>query len=99
MSRLYSVIAVGLAAAALASCAKSGVDGPIPPPELARAEPEEEGDIQEEEGNIIVTGGRIPRPNLEAPNPVTVVNADSVVVTGSSIARRHSMWMPTPPAH
>jgi Ca-activated chloride channel family protein len=50
MSRLHLTIAIGLAAAALASCGKSGVEELPPPSEIARAEQEDDA--------VIITGIR-----------------------------------------
>jgi Ca-activated chloride channel family protein len=81
MTRLHAAIAIGLAAAALASCAKSGVDPLSPPAELA---------AQAEPGNIVVTGSRadgdVAAPTgAEAAAPMAP--PPPVMITGSRIAQ------------
>jgi Ca-activated chloride channel family protein len=88
MSRLYQAITVGLAAAALASCAKSGAD-PSPLP----AGPAAASDASD--AQIMVTATRIPR-NADAAAATAGQPAESLapappppspaMVTGSSIA-------------
>jgi hypothetical protein len=49
-----------------------------------------------EAGDVVVTGTRIPRPNLESASPVTVVGGDNITVTGarspSAAPRRRGDW-------
>jgi Ca-activated chloride channel family protein len=67
MPRLQTVLAIGLAAGALAACAKSGVDQPAPPPALAAATPAENlaptppptADIAADASSVVVTGTKI----------------------------------------
>ncbi|MCZ8369848.1 MAG: TonB-dependent receptor [Porphyrobacter sp.] len=42
-----------------------------------------EAEAPEEARNIIVTGSRIARPDLDAPSPVTVVTAEQIALTGT----------------
>jgi Ca-activated chloride channel family protein len=88
MSRLPSAVAIGLAALALASCARSGVDSPAPPPDVsARAE----------DDSFLTTGSRIP----PAPPAAEAADARAIIVTGTSIASPHPryeppFWIPPP---
>jgi iron complex outermembrane recepter protein len=45
---------------------------------------DEETAAEDTGAGIIVTGSRIARPNLEAPSPVTVVNAEQIELTGTT---------------
>jgi Ca-activated chloride channel family protein len=76
MPRLHHVIAIGLAAAALASCARSGVDE-LPPSDLAREE--------QQEFDVHVSGLRVDQATgLPAPMVAAeAASADAMVVTGS----------------
>jgi Ca-activated chloride channel family protein len=83
MTRFNPALGVGLAALAFASCSKSGVE-PVPPAEPAAAaieptfEPAFEPAIDAgQDSQIVVTGSRIPRPNLESVSPVTVIGSHS----------------------
>jgi len=42
------------------------------------------GDAQPEQQAIVVTGSRIPQPNLESASPITVVNSQDVTLTGTT---------------
>ena len=79
MARLHSAIAIGLAVAALASCAKSGIDPLSSPPDVAAAAPTKQSE------ETAVNSGRVA---MEAPAPAPAT-LDSVVVTGSRIAGAH----------
>ncbi len=57
MSRLHKMMALALAAGALASCARSGVEQPNPPPAATEAE---------DNDAIVETSTRIPSPGLRA---------------------------------
>ncbi|HYG48642.1 MAG TPA: VWA domain-containing protein [Allosphingosinicella sp.] len=91
MSNLRNAIAVGLAAASLAACSKSGLDGASPPADpSAAAEPAAPEEVLAEadvavDGDVVVTGARIRRPNLETSSPVMSIGGDEIV---SSHARR-----------
>jgi Ca-activated chloride channel family protein len=84
MPRLSNAIAVGLAAAALASCSRSGLETSSPPVDpSASAEPAApEGALAEADlaGNpaIVVTGTRIAGRNLSSSAPVTLFRAPDV---------------------
>jgi Ca-activated chloride channel family protein len=93
MPRLPNAIAVGLAAALLASCANSGLDGSAPPedgaasaepaaPEVALAEADAAAD-----GDIVITGARIRRPNLESSVPITAIGGEAFFQTGAESRR------------
>jgi Ca-activated chloride channel family protein len=91
MPRLPNVIAVGLAAALLASCAKSGLDGSAPPEDAAAsAEPAalevalDEAAVQAD-GDIVITGARIRRPNLESAVPVTSIGGEEFFQTSNRV--------------
>jgi Ca-activated chloride channel family protein len=81
MPRLSRILAAGLASALLASCSGSGVETAPPPGEQASAEPaaSEEAYADHDglvaEGDIMVTGRRIARPNLMSHSPITVIGA------------------------
>jgi Ca-activated chloride channel family protein len=123
MPRLPNAIAVGLAAAMLASCARSGLDS-APPPEGASASAEpvaaeaalaetgvaepvapeaapietpvaEAGADAAAENNIVITGSRIRRPNLESSVPVTSIGGEEFFQTGTS-SRRTSAAQASP---
>ncbi len=80
--RLHPAIAIGLAAAALASCAKSGIDPMASPPDLV--DPVAERSAQENaEPAAADKSFAVPL----APPPA--VTSDSIAVTGSRIARPH----------
>jgi Ca-activated chloride channel family protein len=70
MNRLSPAIGLGLAAAALASCSKSRVET-VPP-----AEPALVSGPAAEEADVVVTGTRIARPNLESAMPITIIGAE-----------------------
>ncbi|HZG47068.1 MAG TPA: VWA domain-containing protein [Allosphingosinicella sp.] len=77
MSRFPSALALGLAAAALASCSKSGLQT-VPPPtaDTSSAKPLPEVALETEAhayDSITVTGSRIERSQFHSPSPVTVV--------------------------
>ena len=74
MTRFNPALGVGLAALALASCSKSGVE-PLPPVEPAIVDAAAEAAADEQ---IVVTGTRIPRPNLESSVPITVIDSGTV---------------------
>ncbi|MEA3051498.1 MAG: Ca-activated chloride channel [Sphingomonadales bacterium] len=84
MPRLSNALAVGLAAAALASCSRSGLETSSPPVDpSASAEPAApEGALAEADlaGNpaIVVTGTRIAGRNLSSSAPVTLFRAPDV---------------------
>ncbi|HEX8223457.1 MAG TPA: VWA domain-containing protein [Allosphingosinicella sp.] len=74
MTRFNPALGVGLAALALASCSSSRVE-PVP---LAEAVPPAEPAVAADagqDGNIVVTGTRIPAPNLESAVPITVIDS------------------------
>src|SRR5688500_4232332 len=48
------------------------------------AEPDNSPDAQGGDENIVITGSRIPQPNLTATSPVTVVNSQEVRLTGTT---------------
>jgi Ca-activated chloride channel family protein len=83
MPRLRNAIAVGLAAALLASCSKSGLEDSAPPGgSSASAEPpaSEEafaGGDMAADADVVVTGARIARPNLESSMPITTMGAQA----------------------
>ncbi|HEY0413285.1 MAG TPA: VWA domain-containing protein [Allosphingosinicella sp.] len=82
MPRLQTLMAIGAAAAALAACARSGVEQPAPPPELARVEQPELA---------------VPQPLVSpAPPPAEAadVSAGAISVTGSRVARGNAMFEP-----
>jgi Ca-activated chloride channel family protein len=86
MTRLKPAIAVGLAALALASCSRSGVD-----PISAPADQPGEADPAADE-NFLVTGNRIPAGQDPAGRTAAAAEMAApvpVMVTGSSIARHH----------
>jgi Ca-activated chloride channel family protein len=126
MPRLNNAIAVGLAAALLASCARSGLDSAAPPegasasaepaaaePTLAEAEvapeamPAEAPLAQADaagtagaDGDIVVTGTRIRRPNLESSVPITSIGGEEFFATGSPVqASRAPVHAPSAPAY
>jgi Ca-activated chloride channel family protein len=81
MSRLPYAIAAGLAALSLASCSRSGVETLPPVDSAVAAEPPApevlaEADLAAQ-SDIVVTGTRIARPNLESSVPITVVGGQS----------------------
>ncbi len=86
MLRLRNAIAVGLAAALLASCSKSGLDSSAPPggssasAEPAASEEAVAGADMAADSEIVVTGARIARPNLESSVPITSVGSESFYV-------------------
>ena len=63
MARLHSAIAIGLAVAALASCAKSGIDPLSSPPDVAAAAPAKQSEETAVNSatldSVVVTGSRI----------------------------------------
>ena len=69
MIRFNPALGVGLAALALASCSKSGVE-PLPAAEPAAA-------AEAEDGKVVVTATRIPRPNLESAVPIAVIDSQA----------------------
>jgi Ca-activated chloride channel family protein len=74
MTRFNPALGVGLAALALASCSKSAVE-PLPPAEPAlAAEAAAEAAAEEQ---VVVTGTRIARPNLESALPLYVVESQA----------------------
>lgn len=84
MPRLRNAIAVGLAAASLASCSKSGLDSASPPADPSAssesAAPEEvlaDADLVAD-GDVVVTGTRIRQPNLESSVPITVIGSEEI---------------------
>lgn len=88
MIRFHPALALGIAAVTLASCSKSGVEPISAPAEV-------EAGAAAVDGQVTVTGSRVPTPSLESPTPVTVV--------GAADARRKSQSdyamapMPAPP--
>jgi Ca-activated chloride channel family protein len=81
MSRLPYAIAAGLAALSLASCSRSGVETLPPVDSAVAAEPPApevlaDADLAAQ-SDIVVTGTRIARPNLESSVPITVVGGQS----------------------
>jgi len=100
MPRLPTAIAIGLAAASLASCSRSGLESASPPPETAAAEPVAADPAVPEPGvplpavaeaqsgtadaaagaDVVVTGTRIARPNLESSVPITVIGGEEIHV-------------------
>jgi Ca-activated chloride channel family protein len=72
MTRFNPALGVGLAALALASCSRSGVE-PLPPAEPVAAKA---GSEAADESQIVVTGSRIPSPALESPVAITVVGEE-----------------------
>jgi Ca-activated chloride channel family protein len=108
MTRFNPALGVGLAALALASCSKSRVE-PLP---LAESEPPAElappADAAQD-GNIVVTGVRIARPNLESASPITVIDSGSAAgraaappmayapVTALGSSRAPALNYPAPP--
>lgn len=68
-------------AEALATGAETGEEQPA-----SMAPPDGEGPAQEITRTIVVTGSRIPRPNLTAVSPVTVVGDEEVKLEGAILA-------------
>ena len=102
MSRLPSAIAIGLAATSLASCSRPGLETAPPPAEAAAADPaapeggvpltalteEQVGLADASTGNdVVVTGTRVKRPNLESAMPVITIGSEEVGVTATRRAR------------
>jgi len=85
MPRLHPAIVIGLAAATLASCARSGVDPLSSPPDLATAAaPEAE--------EIVTTSAPVPAADTSAraqAEAAQSVGSETVVVTSSRIHRPH----------
>jgi Ca-activated chloride channel family protein len=114
MTRLPSAIAIGLAAALLASCSKPGLESALPPTGSPAAEPVAAEPVAAETGaadpgapetsvpltaltgerlgaadsaaapDVVVTGTRIRRPNLESAVPVTSIGGEEFFQTGAS---------------
>ncbi|HEX8621206.1 MAG TPA: VWA domain-containing protein, partial [Allosphingosinicella sp.] len=105
MTRLNPALGVGLAALALASCSRSRIE-PVPaaesgplaetasPPEPAPVEPVAAAEA--EDGSILITGTRIPRPNLESAVPITVVG-DSAAARRAAKSAAGQAPAPAPP--
>ncbi len=127
MPRLPSAIAIGLVAALLASCSKTGLESALPPSGSAAAEPVAVEPVPadpvapeaavpltaltEEEfvaadaasgSQIVITGTRIRRPNLESSVPITVMGGEEVYVSatrrGPSVAQAPGRASSTVPA-
>jgi Ca-activated chloride channel family protein len=79
MPRLSPTVAVGIAAALLASCSKSLVEGP-PPTQTTAPEPAAEpvADPAAAFGDVTVTGTRIANRGLTSSSPITVVSGDRI---------------------
>jgi Ca-activated chloride channel family protein len=79
MPRLSPTVAVGIAAALLASCSKSLVESP-PPTQTTAPEPAAEpvADPAAAFGDVTVTGTRIANRGLTSSSPITVVSGDRI---------------------
>src|SRR4051794_22839058 len=95
MLRMHSILALGLAATALASCSKSGIDpiaaaGTAPARGPSASPPEPVAATESADGAaVVITGTRIAQPNLVSSVPITVIG---------SAARSSTVYAPPPPA-
>ncbi len=84
MTRFNPALGVGLAALALASCSKSRVETLPTAEQLPPAEAVAAADAGED---FVVTGSRIPRPNLESSVPITVLDSHSYAAPAGEAPR------------
>jgi Ca-activated chloride channel family protein len=88
MLRMHPILALGFAATAMASCAKSPTDPLAAAGSSGKAaEPAAEPESADAAA-LVVTGNRIARPNLENPVPITVIG---------SADRSSGVYAPPPP--
>ena len=72
---------IGFAAPAFGQEQEQAQSGPV---EASDPSVSSDGDASEDEGAIVVTGSRIPQPNLTSISPVTVMNQQEMKLQGST---------------
>jgi Ca-activated chloride channel family protein len=93
MSRLPSLIAAGLAGLLLAGCSRNGVEALSPPAEAA-APAVDAAAADSDAGDLVVTGERIRRPNLESVSPITVVGSGEIYAASPAARTSTIVQMP-----
>ena len=81
MTRFKATLHMGTAIAAMLPGAALAQTAPMPAPVVAAAEPDPATDVGA--ADIVVTGSRIARPNNEAPNPITTLDATDIRQSGN----------------